>query len=64
MDWQQASVMIIVALTMGLFAWKGLRHSKADFHKQTGCGCGGAPKTPFVITGKKGELPVVVTKNS
>ncbi len=55
--------MAIVAATLALFVWKGLRRSKTDFHKQTGCGCDGAPKVNFVVTGRKGERPTVMMKD-
>ena len=65
MDWQQIVALGIVGITAGVFAWQHLRPRRFDFHRETGCGCGGAggPKPSYTVRCRKGESPQVVYKS-
>lgn len=65
MDWQQFAALAVVGVTAGLFAWSRLRPRKFDFHRDSGCGCGGAsgPNPSFTLSCRKGESPRITYKS-
>ncbi|HEX7861660.1 MAG TPA: hypothetical protein VF773_15090 [Verrucomicrobiae bacterium] len=69
MDWQQVLALLIVAITVGAFAWSKLRRKKFSFAKSTACGCssklppiGSAQSIQFKA--KKGHRRTVVVKGN
>jgi len=65
MDWQQAAALGVVALTLGLIAWRRFRPHRFNFHRDTGCGCSSATNPPgLVVHGRRGEKPKITVKSS
>jgi hypothetical protein len=65
MDWQQATALLIVAATAGLFLWARFRTRKFSFERDTHCGCSGltaASKGSIVFRARKGERRQIVVK--
>ena len=68
MDWQQMLALLIVAMTVGLFAWSKFRRKKFSFGNDTHCGCSSeippiGPTQTIQFRARKGERPTVVLKN-
>ena len=66
MDWQQATALMIVAVTAGLFIWGKYHPRKFSFRRDTHCGCSGTgnsdAKSSIVFRARKGERPQVIIK--
>jgi hypothetical protein len=66
MDWQQATALVIVAVTAAILLWSRMRRRKFSLQRDTHCGCGGgasdAPKSSIIFRARKGEQPQVVVK--
>ena len=66
MDWQEATALLIVAGTAGVFAWARLGPRRFSFERDSHCGC--AAQAPSGMTGsilyraRKGERPQVIVK--
>jgi hypothetical protein len=62
MDWQEATALVIVAVTAAIFVWRRLRPRKFDLRRDSPCGCsshshsGERPPT-VVFHARKGERP-------
>lgn len=66
MDWQELGALMIVAFTVLVFAWRGLRKRRAGRHFKSGCGCGDAagPSPPgTILRGRKHERPRLIVKS-
>ena len=66
MDWQEITVLLIVAGTAGAFLWHRLRRRKPGISRVGHCGCAvpeGMGKGPSIVfRARKGERPEVVVK--
>jgi hypothetical protein len=65
MDWQEATALVIVALTAVLFLRARLRRRKGKLPCDAHCGCGNTanpPKETVVYHARKGERPEIIVK--
>jgi len=66
MDWQEATALLIVAATAGVFAWARLRPRRFSFERDTHCGCASQPQSgsagSILYRARKGERPQVILK--
>jgi hypothetical protein len=66
MDWQQASALMIVAVTAGLFVRARLRRRKLRFGRDGHCGCSSSAaegsRGSIVYHARKGERPQIIVK--
>ena len=67
MDLQEATALLIVAATAGMFAWTRWRRPRFSFERDTHCGCAAGSRESgargsIVYRARKGEAPRVTVK--
>jgi len=66
MDWQETTALLIVAATVGVFAWRRFRPRKFSFKRDSHCGCSPSasnqPPSSVVFHARKGGHPRMTVK--